>query len=47
MTFNFDGGDILVILLVVIAFFLFRRFDRTGRSLEKVRSTMTMICVEK
>ena len=37
MTFNFDGGDILVILLVVIAFFLFRRFDRTGRSLEKVR----------
>lgn len=37
MTFNFDGGDILVILLVVIAFILFRRFDKTGRSLEKVR----------
>ena len=37
MTFNFDGGDILVILLMVVAFILFRRFDRTGRSLEKVR----------
>jgi len=37
MTFNFDGGDALVILLVVIALILFRRFDRTGRTLEKVR----------
>ena len=37
MTFNFDGGDILILLLVAIAFVLFRRFDRTGRSLEKVR----------
>ena len=37
MTFNFDGGDILVILFVAIALVLFRRFDRTGRSLEKVR----------
>ncbi|RKX80448.1 MAG: hypothetical protein DRP60_03180 [Spirochaetes bacterium] len=37
MTFNFDGGDIMVILLMIIAFILYRRFDRTGRSLEKVR----------
>ncbi|PIE04111.1 MAG: hypothetical protein CSA76_05955 [Spirochaetales bacterium] len=37
MTFNFDGGDILVILLVAAAFILSRRFDKTGRSLEKVR----------
>ena len=37
MTFNFDGGDILIISLVAIVFILFRRFDRTGRSLEKVR----------
>jgi len=37
MTFNFDGADVLIILLVVIVFILFRRFDRTGRSLEKVR----------
>ena len=37
MTFSFDGGDILVILLVTAALLLFRRFDRTGRSLEKVR----------
>ena len=37
MTFNFDGGDILVIFIVLIALFLFRRLDRTGRSLEKVR----------
>ena len=37
MTFNFDGSDALVILLVIIILMLFRRFDRTGRSLEKVR----------
>jgi len=37
MTFNFDGGDALVILLVIIILILFRRFDRTGRTLEKVR----------
>ncbi len=37
MTFNFDGGDILILLLVAIALFLFRRLDKTGRSLEKVR----------
>jgi len=37
MTFNFDGADALIILLVVIVLILFRRFDRTGRSLEKVR----------
>jgi len=37
MTFNFDGGDIMVIFLMIIAFILYRRFDRTGRSLEKVR----------
>lgn len=37
MTFNFNGGDILIILLVTIVLVLFRRFDRTGRSLEKVR----------
>ena len=37
MSFSFDGGDILVILLVTAALLLFRRFDRTGRSLEKVR----------
>jgi len=37
MTFNFDGGDILIVLLVTIVLVLFRRFDRTGRSLEKVR----------
>ena len=37
MTFNFDGGDILILLLVGIALYLFHRFDRTGRSLEKVR----------
>ena len=37
MTFNFDGGDILVLLLVGIALILFKRLDRTGRSLEKVR----------
>ncbi|VDA99955.1 hypothetical protein S1OALGB6SA_1029 [Olavius algarvensis spirochete endosymbiont] len=37
MTFNFDGGDILVIFLVAIILILFRRFDRTGRTLEKVR----------
>ncbi|RKX98572.1 MAG: hypothetical protein DRZ90_02415, partial [Spirochaetes bacterium] len=37
MIFNFDGGDIMVILLMIITFILYRRFDRTGRSLEKVR----------
>ena len=37
MSFSFDGGDILVILLVTAALVLSRRFDRTGRSLEKVR----------
>ena len=37
MTFSFDGGDILVLLAVLIALFLFRRFDKTSRSLEKVR----------
>jgi DNA repair exonuclease SbcCD ATPase subunit len=37
MTFNFDGGDILILILVAIAFILSRRFDKTGRSLEKVR----------
>ncbi|MDT8298329.1 MAG: hypothetical protein RQ801_08530, partial [Spirochaetaceae bacterium] len=37
MTFNFDGGDILILILVGIAFILSRRFDKTGRSLEKVR----------
>ncbi len=38
MTFFFDGGDILIIICVGIAFYLSKRFDKTGRSLKKVRS---------
>ncbi len=37
MTFGFDGGDILVLLLAGIALLVFRRFDKANRSLEKVK----------
>ncbi len=37
MTFHFDGGDILVILVSAVLFFLARRFDKNTKTYEKVR----------
>lgn len=38
MTFNFEGGDILVLLLVFILLYLIRRSDKTSRTIEGVKN---------